>query len=297
MKKNDFLIQYFEKRQSKIFKFFTIFLSVLAVFWLLDKKMSSANFIAKINLEGIISDRRDLVDKINEIKENPNFKGLIIVINSPGGTFVSSKEIFDALEKVSNDVPTSAYIRELGTSGAYLASLGVDKIFVNHGSITGSVGVILQTAELTSLLQKIGIEPIVIKSGSLKAVPNLVEKLDTKKIDYMKEIIKKLQDEFVGIVKQKRNLNNYSIEKISDGRIFTSSEALELNLIDFIGNEEDAINWIRKQANLDKDIKILELDKKKKFLDFLNVNFLKNSLNSFNLNLNNGILAIWMPGL
>ena len=259
--------------------------------------MSSANFIAKINLEGIISDRRDLVDKINEIKENPNFKGLIIVINSPGGTFVSSKEIFDALEKVSNDVPTSAYIRELGTSGAYLASLGVDKIFVNHGSITGSVGVILQTAELTSLLQKIGIEPIVIKSGSLKAVPNLVEKLDTKKIDYMKEIIKKLQDEFVGIVKQKRNLNNYSIEKISDGRIFTSSEALELNLIDFIGNEEDAINWIRKQANLDKDIKILELDKKKKFLDFLNVNFLKNSLNSFNLNLNNGILAIWMPGL
>ena len=95
MKKNDFLIQYFEKRQSKIFKFFTIFLSILAILWLLDKKMSSADFIAKINLEGIISDRRDLVDKINEIKENPNFKGLIVVINSPGGTFVSSKEIFD----------------------------------------------------------------------------------------------------------------------------------------------------------------------------------------------------------
>ena len=188
-------------------------------------------------------------------------------------------------------------MRELGTSGAYLASLGVDKIFVNQGSITGSVGVILQTAELTSLLEKIGVEPIVIKSGSLKAVPNLVEKLDTEKLDYMKEIIKKLQNEFVGIVKQKRNLNNNSIEKISDGRIFTSIQALELNLIDFIGNEDDAVNWIKSQANLDKDIKILELDKKKKVLDFLNVSFFKNSLMSFNLNLNSGILAIWMPGL
>ena len=73
--------------------------------------MSSADFIAKINLEGIISDRRDLVDKINEIKENPNFKGLIVVINSPGGTFVSSKEVFDALEKVSKKIPTCLYER------------------------------------------------------------------------------------------------------------------------------------------------------------------------------------------
>ena len=297
MKKNDFLIQYFEKRKSKILKFFIFFLLVFFLFFLINNSVTPKNFIGKIHLEGIINDKNELISQLNEISQNKNIKGLLLIINSPGGTFVSSREIQDSLEKISAKIPTSAYMKEMATSGAYLASMGVQKIFANQGTITGSIGVILQTAQLTSLMEKIGVKPIVIKSGELKATPNPLEKLDEEKINYLKKIIVQLQKEFIDIVKQKRNLNQTIIKEISTGRIFTSKQALKLNLIDFIGNETDALDWIKKEGGLDQEIDVIELDKKNSLYNILNTTFLKNSLKPFNLNLNNGILAIWTPGL
>ena len=293
--KNDFLIQYFEKRKSKILKLFLFSLLFFFLFFLFNKKQTSKNFVGKIHLEGIINDKSELIKQLNDISQNKNIKGLLIIVNSPGGTFVSSKEIHDSLEKISMKIPTSAYMKEMGTSGAYLASLGVQKIFANQGTITGSVGVILQTAQLTSLMEKIGVKPIVIKSGELKATPNPLEKIDEEKIAYLKKIIGQLQNEFIDIVQQKRNLDQITIREISSGRIFTSKQALELNLIDFIGNESDALDWIKKEGNLDQKIDVIELDKKKSLYNMLNKTFFKNSLKPFNLNLNNGILAIWTP--
>ena len=297
MKKNDFLIQYFEKRKSKILKFFIFFLLAFFLFFLINKNLTPTNFIGKIHLEGIINDKNELIKQLNEISQNKNIKGLLVIVNSPGGTFVSSREIHDSLEKISMKIPTSAYMKEMATSGAYLASMGVQKIFANQGTITGSIGVILQTAQLTSLMDKIGVKPIVIKSGELKATPNPLEKLDEEKINYLKKIIVQLQKEFIDIVEQKRNLNQTTIREISTGRIFTSKQALKLNLIDFIGNEKDALDWIKKEGDLDQKIDVIELDKKNSLYNIFNTSFLKNSLKPFNLNINNGILAIWTPGL
>ncbi len=297
MKKNDFLVQYFEKRKSKILKFFIFLLLVFSLILIINNNVTPKHFIGKVYLEGIINDKNELIKQLNDISQNKNIKGLLIIINSPGGTFVSSKEILDALEKISTKIPTSAYMREIGTSGAYLASLGTKKIFANQGTITGSIGVILQTAQLTSLMEKIGVKPIVVKSGELKATPNPLEKLDEEKINYLKKIIAQLQGEFIEIVEQKRNLSQTTLRKISSGRIFTSKQALKLNLIDFIGNETDALNWIIKEGNLDQKIDVIELDKKNSLFNLINTSLLKNSLKSFNLNLNNGILAIWTPGL
>ena len=297
MKKNDFLIQYFEKRKSKIIKFFILFLLGFLIVLTISNNFTPKNYIAKVHIEGIINDKDELIKKLNDINQNKNIKGLLIIVNSPGGTFVSSKEILDALEKISIKIPTSAYMREMATSGAYLASLGAKKIFANQGTITGSIGVILQTAQLTSFMEKIGVKPIVIKSGELKATPNPLEKLDDEKLQYLKKIIGQLQNEFVDIVEKKRNLNQTTIFKISSGRIFTSKQALDLNLIDFIGNETDALDWIIKEGNLDQNIDVIELDEKNSLFNLMNTKLFKNSLKPFNLNLNNGILAIWTPGL
>ena len=297
MKKNDFLIQYFEKRKSKILKFFLLFFLAFFAVLIINKNITPKNFIAKVHLEGIINDKNELINKLNEINQNKNIKGLLIIINSPGGTFVSSKEILDALTKISTTIPTSAYMREMATSGAYMASLGVQKIFANQGTITGSIGVILQTAQITSLMEKIGVKPIVIKSGELKATPNPLEDLDEEKKNYLKKIIGQLQNEFIDIVEKKRDLNQTTLREISSGRIFTSKQALDLNLIDFIGNETDALDWIIKEGNLDQKIDVIELDKKKSLFNLMNTNLFKNSLKPFNLNLNNGILAIWTPGI
>lgn len=297
MKKNDFLIHHFEKRKSLLLKYLIFFLLLTSIFWSFNNNKKNANFIAKVHLEGLISDRFDVLEKLDKIYENENVKGLLLVINSPGGTFVSSKEIFDSLKIISEKVPTTTYIREVGTSGAYLASLATEKIFVNNGTITGSIGVILQTADLTSLLESIGIQPVIVKSGELKTVPNPFEKIDDEKLKYMNNIVNQMQNQFVNLVKERRNLDQSSIELISDGRIFTGEEAKKINLVDFIGNEKDAISWIKSEGNLDENIEIIEFNDKENFLNFLNSSLLKKTFKTFNLNINNGILAIWMPGL
>lgn len=297
MKRNDSLSKYFKKRKKIVSLFLGVAFIISTLVLLSESKFSQKETIAKINLEGIISDKYDFIDRLENIDKNENIKGLLVVVNSPGGTFVSSKEVYDTLEKISKKIPTSVYMREIATSGAYLASLGVDKIFANNGTITGSIGVILQTAELTSLLEKVGIQPIVIKSGQLKAVPNPLENVDEENLSYMKKIIDRLQKEFIELVEKKRNLGFEAKSKISDGRIFTSKQAKALNLIDYIGNESDAIEWIKSEGNLSDEVNILELDSINSFLDLLKLNVLKKSFNYFNLNLNNGILAIWTPGI
>ena len=118
-----------------------------------------------------------------------------------------------------------------------------------------------------------------------------------KKKNYLKKIIEQLQNEFIDIVEKKRDLSQNTLREISSGRIFTSKQALDLNLIDFIGNETDALDWIIKEGNLDQKIDVIELDKKKSLFNLMNTNLFKNSLKPFNLNLNNGILAIWTPGI
>ena len=297
MKRNDSLIKYFKERKKKVSLFLGVAFIISTLVLLSENKFTQKETIAKINLEGIISDKNDFIDRVENINKNENIKGLLVVVNSPGGTFVSSKEVYDTLEKISKKIPTSVYMREIATSGAYLASLGVDKIFANNGTITGSIGVILQTAELTSLLEKLGIQPIVIKSGQLKAVPNPLENVDEENLSYMKKIIDRLQKEFIEWVEKKRNLGVEAKSKISDGRIFTSKQAKALNLIDYVGNESDAIEWIKSEGNLSDEVNILELDAVNSFLDILKLNVLKKSFNYFNLNLNNGILAIWTPGI
>ena len=297
MKRNDPLIEYFKKRKKKISFFLGVSFLISILVFLSDSKFTQKETIAKIKLEGIINDKKDFIDRLESITENENIKGLLVVVNSPGGTFVSSKEVYDALEKISKNIPTSVYMRELATSGAYLASLGVDKIFANNGTITGSIGVILQTAELTTLLEKVGVRPIIIKSGELKAVPNPLENLEEENLLYMKKIIERLQEEFIELVEKKRNLGSEAKSKIADGRIFTSKQAKALNLIDSVGSESDAIEWIKSEGNLGDEVDILELDSVKSLVDLLKVNVLKKSFNYFNLNLNNGILAIWTPGI
>ncbi len=152
-------------------------------------------------------------------------------INSPGGTFVSSKELYDKINEISKKIPVVTYMREMATSGGYLVSLGSQKIFSNIGTITGSVGVILQTAEITELLKKIGINPIVIKSGDLKATPNPLEGVSEKDSEYLNNIIKSMQLEFINILSENRDIDNETLRIISDGENIyrKTSERIEFN--------------------------------------------------------------------
>ena len=292
MKKNDSLIHYFLKRKSLIKK--SLIVSFLFSIVLIALNAIERPFIAKLYIEGVISTESQFIDELNKIDEDSNFKGLLVIINSPGGTFVSSKEIYDSLKFLSKKIPVAVYMKEVATSGAYLASLGADKIFANVGTVTGSVGVILQTAEITGLLDKIGITPMIIKSGELKAIPNPFEESDREQIDFIRDVVLEMQKEFVGLVKEEREISPEGINIVSDGRIFTSRQAQKINLIDEIAAEKDAINWIKKKGGLDDNIEIIDYADKRDLKGILDLN-LFNKLKSFDDNLLKGILALWIP--
>ncbi len=292
MKKNDSLIHYFLKRKSLIKK--TLIVSFLFSFIIIAFNSVEKPFIAKLYIEGIISTESQFIDELNKIEKNSNFKGLLVVINSPGGTFVSSKEIYDSLKFLNKEIPVAVYMKEVATSGAYLVSLGADKIFANVGSITGSVGVILQTAEITGLLEKLGITPMIIKSGELKAVPNPFEESDNEQLDFIKDVVLEMQRDFINLVKAERAIAPKEIKMVSDGRIFTSRQAKKINLIDEIAAEKDAVDWIKKKGGLDDNIEIIDYANKKDLKEILDFKFF-NKLKSFDNSLIKGILALWIP--
>jgi len=296
MNKNDFLNQYFISRNKLLKIILVLLISIFIISTFLSNFKNNEVIIGKIKIEGLIKDKFQLLEEIKKIEDNKNIQGLLVIVNSPGGTFVSSKEIFNAIDKISNNIPTAVYMREVATSGAYLASLGANQIFLNEATITGSVGVILQTVEFTDLFKMVGINPLVVKSGELKAVPNPLEKINDEKLEYINDIIGQMQKEFLRIVKEKRKITEETVQMISDGRIFTGLIAKSLNLVDEVGVEDDAITWIKKKGNLDDNVKVIDFDGEENIFKFLNLKIIE-KIKKLELSLNDGILAVWVPGL
>ena len=297
MKRNDILEKYLSKRSLIIKRFATVLISIILIFSFFLFTSKKKDFIATISIEGIISNPEDTLNDLENINKSSNAKALLVNINSPGGTFVSSKELYDKIKEISKKIPVVTYMREMATSGGYLVSLASQKIFSNIGTITGSVGVILQTAEITELLEKIGINPIVIKSGKLKATPNPLEGLSENDSRYLNDVIKSMQLEFLSILSENRNIESKTLEIISDGRIFTGKQAKELNLIDFIGSKSDAIRWLKDEAKLPQDIDILDYSKENQYEKLISMRLFDKNFNFLKKNIYSGFLAIWDPKL
>ena len=297
MKRNDILEKYLSKRSLIIKRFATVLISIILIFSFFLFTSKKKDFIATISIEGIISNPEEALSDLENINKSSNAKALLVNINSPGGTFVSSKELYDKIKEISKKIPVVTYMREMATSGGYLVSLASQKIFSNIGTITGSVGVILQTAEITELLEKIGINPIVIKSGKLKATPNPLEGLSENDSRYLNDVIKSMQLEFLSILSENRNIESKTLEIISDGRIFTGKQAKELNLIDFIGSKSDAIRWLKDEAKLPQDIDILDYSKENQYEKLISMRLFDKNFNFLKKNIYSGFLAIWDPKL
>ncbi len=295
MKRSEILDKYLTKRSSYLKRVLSVLIGLIIFSLIFIFIYEEKEYIAKVSIEGIISNPIKTLDSLEKIEKSSSAKALIVTVNSPGGTFVSSKELYDQIKKISIKIPVVTYMREMATSGGYMVSLGSQKIYSNTGTITGSIGVILQTAEFTTLFDKLGINPIVIKSGKLKATPNPLETLSTDDSEYLGEVINSMQAEFLEILTKNRNIENFVLEKISDGRIFTGRQAKNLNLIDMLGTEKDAVEWLKKEAKLSDDVEIKNFSKENKYDELINLNFLKNKLNFFKNNFYNGFLAIWVP--
>jgi len=208
------------------------------------------------------SSSEDVVENIRKADENPRIKAILLDINSPGGSPVSSEEITAAVK--SAEKPVVALIRDIGTSGAYWIASASDAIVASPLSITGSVGATAAYLEFSELMKKYGIGYERLVSGELKDTGTPFRKLSGEEEKLLQEIIRLTGSYFANSVKENRQLSDEAVEEISSGRIYTGQQAQELNLIDELGNIEKAKQLIKEKAGLEK-VKLVEYKIKKPF--------------------------------
>jgi protease-4 len=200
--------------------------------------------IARLAVTGVISEDRRRDQALARMAKDDNVRALIVYINSPGGTVVGGENLFRELRQVAEAKPVVAVMGTLATSAGYMTALGADHIFAGNGTITGSIGVILQAADVTGLLEKLGVSMEAIKSGPLKAVPNPFEPLTEEGREATRVIVMDMYDLFVDMVTERRNLPRETVVKLADGRVYSGRQAMENRLIDAVGGEEEARDWL-----------------------------------------------------
>ena len=225
----------------------------------LSPKDIRGDYIASILLEEIIYDDLSRVRKLEKIAEDNNIKAVIIHINSPGGSVVGSEMLYDAFQKIAKNKPVVAVMDSVAASGGYLIALGADYIIAHNGTITGSIGVLMEMAEITELAERIGVKFNNFKSNALKANPSFTEKLTPEAEKAVMDNVLDVYDYFTGLVAKRRHLDLDFVKKIADGRIYSAKLALQYKLIDEIGNEDSAIKWLEEKKDVAHDLKVLEI--------------------------------------
>ena len=232
------------KRRLTVWRIAAVVAVVVAVVAAVGRFGVDANHVARLLVGGIIIDDPWRDDALAEIAEDDNAKALIVRIDSPGGTMVGGEALYAGLRAVAGKKPVVAVMGGTATSAAYMTALGADHILARAGSVTGSIGVILQTADITGLLEKLGIKPVAIKSRPLKAQPNPLEPLTQKGREAARVVVLDLFELFVDMVEERRNLPRDKVLALADGRIFTGRQAVANGLVDALGGETDARRWL-----------------------------------------------------
>lgn len=217
-------------------------------------KPKTTKQIARIEITGAIgAETRERVLKELETVKEKKFPGLLLRIDSPGGTVGDSQEIYEALKRLRKDVKIVASFGNISASGGVYIGMGADHIMANPGTITGSIGVIIRGNNLERLLDKIGISFQVIKSGPYKDILSFDRQLSTEEEQILQELIDNSYEQFVETVAQGRKLSVETVKSFADGRIFTGQQALQLGVVDRLGTEEDARRWTTELVGLDPD--------------------------------------------
>lgn len=206
--------------------------------------------IGIIELKGLIYESEEIIKNIKQFKDDDSISAVVLRIDSPGGAVAPSQEIFREVEKLSQKKLVVASIGTVGASGAYYVACGADTIFANPGSVTGSIGVIMEFVNMKELLKWAKVEPVVIKSGQFKDSGAPYRALTPEEKEYLQELIDNVHSQFVSAVAEKRKLDINAVKKIADGRIFTGEMAKEAGLVDELGDFEDAIERAAMEAGI-----------------------------------------------
>jgi protease-4 len=214
--------------------------------------------IARMRISGMITGDQPTLDLLKEIAESESARALIIRLDTPGGTTAGSEALYEAIREVSKGRPVVAVMDTMAASGGYITAIAADHIVARGNTITGSIGVIFQWAEVSKLLDTLGVRMDEIKSGDLKAEPSPFKPLTDKARGVANAIVQDSFRWFTGLVDERRNLPLDRVLVLSDGRVYTGRQALAEKLVDDIGGEEKAIDWLVKDKKIAADLEVVE---------------------------------------
>ena len=183
--------------------------------------IGGGSYVASIEISNVIFGEPARDAALRRVAADRRAQALIVRINSPGGTVAGGEALFRSLRLVADRKPVVAVIGELGTSAGYMSALGADYIIAREGSITGSIGVILQSTDITGLLDKLGVKPESVKSSPLKSQPNPLEPFSEEARAATEAVVADIYDLFVGMVAERRRMSRERVAPLADGRIFT----------------------------------------------------------------------------
>lgn len=256
----DFLMKYF--------KLLVLLVVILLIVGLNQEEAPKEANLAKLYLRGAIFESDSFEKQIEEIKKNPNIKGVLLIIDSPGGSVGASIEIANMIKDLRDKMTVIAHVEGSMASGSYYAGMYSDKIIANRGSLIGSIGIVINGYNIKPLLDKIGIKEQTLQEGEYKTIGTMMREWTPKEREYLQNFLKKQYNLFVNDVLDTRSLSDTNPKAFAEGKIFTAKEALELKLIDKIGSRSEAIAELAEIAQVKEPI-FLEKSKTEQLLEKL----------------------------
>lgn len=241
---------------KKILKYILIFLSAFFGLILLISIISlfvgegfGKDKVAVVTVNGVITDSKSVIEQLHDAEENSGVKAIVVRINSPGGGVGASQEIYREVSKIK-EKKVVVSMSSVAASGGYYIACGAEKIYANPGTLTGSIGVLMEFADVEELLGKIGLKGYVLKSGQYKDIGSPIRPMSDQEKELLQGVIDNVYKQFVGAVSKGRKLPEDYVKGIADGRIFTGEQAKDLKLVDELGNLEDAIDEVARMAGI-----------------------------------------------
>ncbi len=247
-----------------------ILMTVLVTFGTRDTEFEFGEKVGVIEISGVIADSKNVLNYLKRFREDNAIKAIVVRVDSPGGAVGPSQEIFREIRKTSATKKVVASMGTIATSGGYYIAAGANGIVANPGTITGSIGVIMGFTNYEELLHKIGLVPIVVKSGEYKDIGSPVRKMKPEERKILQEFAKKIHRQFIEDIVDGRKMDMEKVESLADGRIFTGKESKKLGLVDRLGNLEDAIEWAGRLGGIKGKIAtVYAKEKKFSFLRYI----------------------------
>jgi protease-4 len=257
------------------------------------------DYIAQINIEGIMLNDAKRDELMEDIRDNKSIKALIVWLDSPGGTTVGGEVVYLQLKEIAKKKPVVGVMQTVCASACYMASLGTDHVIAREGTLTGSIGVMLQSFEMSKLAEKIGIKPVIVKSGAMKDVPGIAEPFTEEQRAVIDELVEDAYDHFVRLIVNRRKMDDATVRTIADGRVYTGNQAVKLKLIDGIGGVDEAVDWLAKNHKVDPKLSVKKLKVEKDVESLLEQLSQHTGIKIFDKSIVglDGLVSIWHPSL